>query len=116
PSSTRSGSGTRASRGAPRRSPGPGAAGGRAASPRSSRGRRSPASSKDRGLAEERLRLGEEVRHRLHAVARAELEQLRAVRGDRLDVHRRLAGKVLDQGGELAEQPGGGLAPVEPKT
>src|SRR2546423_12833879 len=91
---------------AQRRSRAPSAGGGRAACRRSRRG--SPLRSKNGGFAKERLRLGEEVRRRLHAVARAELEELRTVRGERLDVHRRLPRKVLDERRELAGQPGGG--------
>ena len=52
--------------------------------------RRAP--SDDGGLAEERLDLGEEVRHGLHAVARAEAERLRALGRVHVENDRRLAG------------------------
>src|SRR5919201_4324515 len=56
-----------------------------------------------RGFAEQGLGLGEEVRHRLDAVLRAELERARALRRLQRHDHRRVAGKVLDEPRELAD-------------
>src|SRR5947208_1694414 len=58
------------------------------------------------GLAEEGLRLGEEVRHRLDLVLRAEHELVRPVRHLEQQVDARLAGEVLDEHGEVADDAG----------
>src|SRR3954447_5970897 len=53
------------------------------------------------GLAEERFRLGEEVRHRLDLVLRAEHELLRALGHLEQQVHTSLPGEVLDEQCEI---------------
>src|SRR5581483_1759309 len=57
----------------------------------------------DGGAAEEVPDGREEVRLRVDAVLRAELEQLRPERGDEIDVHRGLAGELADDARELAD-------------
>ena len=60
----------------------------------------------NRGLPKQRLRLGEEVRHRLHPILWAEHELLLAVAHPQDQVDARVAGEVANERRELADDAG----------
>src|SRR5262249_62016890 len=70
----------------------------------------------DRGLAEQHLHFGVEVRRGLHLELRTEGVHLLPLRRDEVRVDRRLAREVLDQRRELADRARSRLRRVDAQT